>query len=512
MTSHWEVTVEGVTVYLALITLPLPSRTYMKGGYAIQNSRPGVTVSGRSQYFIVVVLAPLNGTFEKKTLIVPFGPDVLKLGRQTTAKSLPAADNGFFDSRVLSRQHAEMWADRQTGKLYIRDSASSNGTYINGDKIGNGNQKNSEDNKDLSSNVTANDHELKKDDVLDLGIDICAEDGVTLLHKKISAQVERIFMLSVASDKSQTVVEMGAKTNTANNKNASTINNKPFNTFKHKRHSSTDESKRPPLLSLNPQIAQLAGLDVVQSPSGGALNGGGSGDAPGMSGGIPGMPLDSGAAVIDNVMRSLLTESRAIQANNAQLQSVTELLQQIQQKQQQFSNLQLQLTKNAANASVAELTVTMADLKSNLNEKEEEIELLIEEKEALQKTVEDLRKRLDRAESQSQQCRLGVPASSGFAAPCSQNGGSSSSPSVSPLDDRLPGSPHLTDASSDSAMDMNGGQHLTSTIGGTESIDISSVSGKRVAPQPLHKLPIIAAILVVLLGVGGMYAMNNGLG
>ena len=61
----------------------------------------------------ILHLIPMNGTFERKTINVPFYPDVLRIGRQTNNKTIPTPLNGYFDSKVLSRQHAEIWADRQ---------------------------------------------------------------------------------------------------------------------------------------------------------------------------------------------------------------------------------------------------------------------------------------------------------------------------------------------------------------------------------------------------------------
>lgn len=146
-----------------------------------------MTPPARSQYAFVLVLAPLNGTFERKSLVLPFAPEVLKLGRMTNFKTTPGPDNGYFDSRVLSRQHAEVWADRATGKVYIKDAKSSNGTYINSHRLS-------------SDNTESAPHELKKNDILELGIDISNEDGSSLVHRKISARVERISLMSLAAN------------------------------------------------------------------------------------------------------------------------------------------------------------------------------------------------------------------------------------------------------------------------------------------------------------------------
>jgi hypothetical protein len=49
-------------------------------------------------------------------------------------KSPAKFDNLLFDTKVLSRNHAECYADTQ-GRVFIRDLGSSNGTYINGRRL-----------------------------------------------------------------------------------------------------------------------------------------------------------------------------------------------------------------------------------------------------------------------------------------------------------------------------------------------------------------------------------------
>ena len=39
-------------------------------------------------------------------------------GRQTSAKTAPGERNGFFDSKVLSRQHAEVWEEAEKVRLF----------------------------------------------------------------------------------------------------------------------------------------------------------------------------------------------------------------------------------------------------------------------------------------------------------------------------------------------------------------------------------------------------------
>ncbi|KAL3260623.1 hypothetical protein ABHI18_004432 [Aspergillus niger] len=124
----------------------------------------------------ILTLLPINGTFDKKQINVPFYPDLLRIGRQTNAKTVPTPVNGYFDSKVLSRQHAEIWADK-SGKIWIRDVKSSNGTFVNGQRLS-------------PENRESEPHELRENDTLELGIDIVSEDQKTVVHHKVSAKVE----------------------------------------------------------------------------------------------------------------------------------------------------------------------------------------------------------------------------------------------------------------------------------------------------------------------------------
>ncbi|OQE95415.1 hypothetical protein PENNAL_c0002G03296 [Penicillium nalgiovense] len=124
----------------------------------------------------ILTLLPTNGTFDRKQINVPYYPEVLRIGRQTNAKTVPTPLNGFFDSKVLSRQHAEVWADK-SGKIWIRDVKSSNGTFVNGHRLS-------------PENRESEPHELREGDTLELGIDIVSEDQSTIVHHKVSSKVE----------------------------------------------------------------------------------------------------------------------------------------------------------------------------------------------------------------------------------------------------------------------------------------------------------------------------------
>lgn len=152
----------------------------------------------RRKYLIMMVLRSLNGTFDSKYLKIPFKPDGLKFGRPVAAshgnsqsgnsiknkymnqcqQPVVKPDNGYFDSRVLSRNHAMLTCDPQTGKVYIHDLKSSNGTYVNTERIG------------------QIDVEVKSGDIIDLGTDIDNKSE----HRKISALVEDITIIPLVNE------------------------------------------------------------------------------------------------------------------------------------------------------------------------------------------------------------------------------------------------------------------------------------------------------------------------
>lgn len=153
-------------------------------GQVGQQMRAGGAEGGAGQP--VLYLLSLNGTFERKTIVVPFAPESLRIGRQTNQKTVPTPANGFFDSKVLSRQHAEVYAERN-GKIFIRDVKSSNGTFVNGTRL-------SQENRESEP------HELQTSDHLELGIDIVSEDQKTVVHHKVAAKVEHAGFLSASNN------------------------------------------------------------------------------------------------------------------------------------------------------------------------------------------------------------------------------------------------------------------------------------------------------------------------
>ncbi|KAK6200237.1 uncharacterized protein RJT21DRAFT_42023 [Scheffersomyces amazonensis] len=127
------------------------------------------------QYYVTLI--PLNDTFIKKHLPVSTFPETTKLGRPTGTKHKPDVTNGYFESRVLSRNHAQIFIDPSNGKLMLQDLHSSNGTYVNDVKLGD---------EPVEINVG---------DIVCLGFNVQTEST----HKQISLKIENISVIPNAS-------------------------------------------------------------------------------------------------------------------------------------------------------------------------------------------------------------------------------------------------------------------------------------------------------------------------
>ncbi|CAG8583117.1 9_t:CDS:2, partial [Ambispora leptoticha] len=144
-----------------------------RGGKRVMKIHPTASATMNQQQPIVVLLQPLNNTFTTKKFVLS-DKEKVKIGRQTNAKTTPSENNGYFDSKVLSRTHAEVWNDR--GKVYIKDLKSSNGTFVNNHRLS-------------PEGSESEPKELHHEDILEFGIDILGDDNHTIMYKKVSAKV-----------------------------------------------------------------------------------------------------------------------------------------------------------------------------------------------------------------------------------------------------------------------------------------------------------------------------------
>ncbi|KAJ7630249.1 SMAD/FHA domain-containing protein [Roridomyces roridus] len=129
-----------------------------------------------SPAFPALYLYPLNDSFfiPKQIALTTSGRRV-QLGRKSSKTPLHLGKKQVdFDSSVVSRVHAEVW--QEGGKIFIRDLQSSNGTFLNGRRL----------------SPEGHPHELKTNDVLELGIDITGYYD-TIAHQKIACRVVCVF-------------------------------------------------------------------------------------------------------------------------------------------------------------------------------------------------------------------------------------------------------------------------------------------------------------------------------
>ncbi|CAI2176325.1 12346_t:CDS:2 [Funneliformis geosporum] len=122
---------------------------------------------------ITLFLEPINDTFQPKRITLVEGGSI-KIGRMTNKGTTPTESNGYFDSKVLSRNHAEV--NYHNNQVFIKDLKSSNGTFINGKRLS-------------AEGKESNPIELRHGDELEFGVDIINEQDKKLLFRKVAAKV-----------------------------------------------------------------------------------------------------------------------------------------------------------------------------------------------------------------------------------------------------------------------------------------------------------------------------------
>ena len=122
-----------------------------------------------------VVLTPVPHSHSFDERIVDCSSQI-KIGR-AVARNKPATNNAIFDCKVLSRNHALIWY--QSGKFYIQDTKSSNGTFVNQQRLSVANEE--------SGPTTIN-----SGDVVQFGVDV-VENQKRVTHGCVVATI-RLFL------------------------------------------------------------------------------------------------------------------------------------------------------------------------------------------------------------------------------------------------------------------------------------------------------------------------------
>ncbi|KAL3851738.1 hypothetical protein ACJMK2_015453 [Sinanodonta woodiana] len=99
----------------------------------------------------------------------------VKIGR-SVARARPALNNGIFDCKVLSRNHAMLWYEN--GNFYIQDTKSSNGTFVNDNRLCKGGEE-------------SQPHAIYSEDIIQFGVNVMENNrrGEKITHGCIIAVV-----------------------------------------------------------------------------------------------------------------------------------------------------------------------------------------------------------------------------------------------------------------------------------------------------------------------------------
>lgn len=82
--------------------------------------------------WVTLVATPKSHPFEERRIKVNGSNDPVKIGR-AVARIQATPENAVFDCKVLSRNHAILWF--REGEFWLKDTKSSNGTFVNNEKL-----------------------------------------------------------------------------------------------------------------------------------------------------------------------------------------------------------------------------------------------------------------------------------------------------------------------------------------------------------------------------------------
>jgi len=113
---------------------------------------------------------PNSHPFNDRTLVLD---QEVKVGR-SVARAKPTITNAIFDCKVLSRNHATLWYS--LGKFYLQDTKSSNGTFVNNQRLSKGAEESAP-------------REVCSGDILQFGVDVM-ENSRKVTHGCIIATLK----------------------------------------------------------------------------------------------------------------------------------------------------------------------------------------------------------------------------------------------------------------------------------------------------------------------------------
>ncbi|XP_046836255.1 sarcolemmal membrane-associated protein [Vespa crabro] len=119
---------------------------------------------------VVLICRDNSHPFQERTLTLE---EPVKIGR-SVARVRAAPNNAIFDCRVLSRNHALLWYTG--GKFYLQDTRSSNGTFINNQRLS-------------TSGLESAAEEVCSGDIVQFGVDV-VENTKKVTHGCIVATIK----------------------------------------------------------------------------------------------------------------------------------------------------------------------------------------------------------------------------------------------------------------------------------------------------------------------------------
>lgn len=134
------------------------------GGGSGSNNNNKMTAKG------ILICRDNSHPFQERTLTLE---QPVKIGR-SVARVRAAANNAIFDCKVLSRNHALLWYS--SGKFYLRDTCSSNGTFVNNQRLS-------------ASGLESTPKEVCSGDIVQFGVDV-VENTKKVTHGCIVATLK----------------------------------------------------------------------------------------------------------------------------------------------------------------------------------------------------------------------------------------------------------------------------------------------------------------------------------
>jgi pSer/pThr/pTyr-binding forkhead associated (FHA) protein len=132
----------------------------------------------------VLICRPNSHPFQERTLALD---QPVKVGR-SVARARATATNAIFDCKVLSRHHALLWYEN--GKFYLQDTKSSNGTFVNNNRLA----------------AETEHHEVSSGDIVQFGVDVI-ENNRKVTHGCIIATLKLFLPDGKEAKASPSIVE-----------------------------------------------------------------------------------------------------------------------------------------------------------------------------------------------------------------------------------------------------------------------------------------------------------------